>query len=397
MAEIVVAITGENANGILECQSQRFLDLMRTMGLEGRLLRMGDPDFIVQLHQALQDGIRFAWGYAGVGAGLAGDGRSIWDIAKVPFISVLADAPYIRPSNHNVPSRYVVNGYIYREWLDLQQDQVGSRQISALLPMGVLPNASRALVPWSRRPRRMLFVKTGDDPDRQRAFWDRWPAPLRAVLHECADVLAARSPGPIAPVVQACLAAHSLLLDGNKGILFGVLHEVDTYIRALRATVMARALLQLPVDIVGGGWDHVRNEPGRARFHAPIPAGELEAAYADTQILVNVTPNFASGAHERVVRGFAAGCCVVSDDNDFSRSAFQQFPAYRGVEWHQPDLADRLASAYADQDASDAALEQARCYVEQRYDPAAFVIRMAELADIARMAPVFSGYQLEAA
>jgi hypothetical protein len=243
----------------------------------------------------------------------------------------------------------------------------------------------------------MLFVKTGADPARQRALWDSWPARLRPVLHECADALAARSPGPIAPVLQSCLQAHSLVLEGARPMLFGVLHELDTYIRALRATTMARALLPLPVDIVGDGWDHILDEPGRARFYPSNPAASLDPLYADTQILVNSTPNFASGVHERVLRGFAAGCCVVSDNNEFARTQLQRSPVYCGLEWQHRDLPDRLAAIFEQLEADDDALEDAWTYVEDRYDPAVFITRMSELAQLARMKPVFDPYALDAA
>lgn len=397
MANIVVAIVGENANGILECQSERFLRLMAGMDLDGRLLNVFDPEFGTKLHAALSGGVLFAWGYAGVGARLALGGRNIWDEAKIPFISVLADAPYIKPGNHHVDSPWVVNGYIYREWLELQEAYFRSPQVSTLLPMGVLPNPGRQTVPWAKRPRRMLFVKTGADPAAQRAAWEDWPARLRPVLHECADALAYRSPGPIAPVLRSCLEAHSLVLDGARPMLFGLLHELDTYIRALRATTMARALMQLPAEIVGDGWDHIKDEPGRARFRRSIPATALDAVYANTQILVNVTPNFASGAHERVLRGFAAGCCIVSDNNDFARTHLERSPVYGGVEWQQPDLADRLAAAFESLDADEDALDDAAAYIEQQYDPAVFITRMKELAQLARMKPVFDGYALDAA
>jgi hypothetical protein len=397
MANIVVAIVGENANGILECQSERFLRLAACMGFEGRLLNVFDPEIGNKLHAALSEGVLFAWGYAGVGGRLSVGGRNIWDAAEVPFISVLADAPYIMPGNHHVDSPWVVNGYIYREWLELQERHFRSPQVSALLPMGVLPNPARQEVPWSKRPRRMVFIKTGADPVTQRARWDAWPARLRPVLHECADALAARSPGPIAPVLESCLQAHSLVLDGARPMLFGVLHELDSYIRALRATTMARALLDLPVDIIGDGWDHVRDEGGRARFHPAIPASALDPLYAQTQIVVNVTPNFASGAHERVLRGFAAGSCVLSDNNEFARARLRRSPAYVGIEWQDPDLTDRVAACYHELAIEEDALEDAWTYIEQRYDPAQFVTRMAELAQLARMEPVFSGYALNAA
>uniref|UniRef100_UPI0018C873CB hypothetical protein n=1 Tax=Streptobacillus moniliformis TaxID=34105 RepID=UPI0018C873CB len=71
---------------------------------------------------------------------------------------------------------------------------------------------------------------------------------------------------------------------------------------------MVRALLDLPVDIVGRGWDHLAAPGCRARFHDAIDADRLPGLYANTQYLLNTMPNFSSGTHERVLNGFAARC-----------------------------------------------------------------------------------------
>jgi len=393
MASNVVAIVGENANGILDVQSQRFLDLLPA-GLTGHLLRLSDPRFLTRLDALMQDGIRFAWGYAGVGARLAVGGRNVWEAAEVPFISVLADAPFIMPANHHVRSAWVVNGYIYREWLDLQRAQFHAPQVSALLPLGVIPNPAAHTTPWSRRPHRMVFVKGGADPARQRAHWAAWPPALRAVLHDCAGVLATQGTGPILPTVQACLSAHSLVLDGRKQLLFGLLHELDTYIRTLRATTVARALPP-GATIIGDGWGHL--PPGRARILPAIGAAGLDALYAGTQILVNVTPNLGSGAHERVLRGFAARACVASDSNDHARAYLHALPSFHGFDWHGPDLPDRLAALFHDPTPYDGRLDAAQGWVGQHHSPAAFLDGMADLAALARMQGVMSGYALDAA
>ena len=60
MAHTVLAFVGENANGILDCQSQRFLALLEPLGFKGRTLRFSNPDFIAQLDDALGAGIAFA-------------------------------------------------------------------------------------------------------------------------------------------------------------------------------------------------------------------------------------------------------------------------------------------------------------------------------------------------
>ena len=394
MANNVVAIIGENANGILDVQSQRFLALLPA-GLTGHVLRLADPEFPTRLDALLRAGIHFAWGYAGVGARLEVRGCNLWDAMEVPFISVLADAPYIMPANHHVRSAWVVNGYIYREWLDLQRAHFRAPQVSALLSQGVIPNPDARAVPWSRRTRRMVFVKGGADPAGQRARWAGWPGSLRGVLHDAADALAGQGTGPILPTVQACLAAHGLALDGRKQLLFGLLHELDTYIRSRRANAVARALVPLGADIIGDGWGHL--PPGRARVLPAMDASGLDALYADTQILVNVTPNFGSGAHERVLRGFAARACVASDDNGHTRAHLQTLPSYHGFDWHAPDLADRLAALFHDPAPYDDRLDDAQHWVERHHSPAAFLDGMAALADMARMQGVMSAYALDAA
>lgn len=396
MTRNVIAIVGENANSILERQSRRFMDRLAPQGLVGHVLSVHASDFESTLALILSGGVSFAWGYAGVGSRLTIDGRNLWQATGVPFVSALFDPPYMMPRNHDVASDYVVNAYAYRDWLDIQRTTVRSAQVSALLPTSVLPNPD-ARAPWRQRGRRMVFVKSGGDPVAQRNRWHRWPATLCAVLNDCADSLATKGTGPICPDVDSVLRAHSLVLDGAKPLLFGLLHELDTYLRNLRGTAIATALLPLPVDIVGSGWGHINCDEGRARVHPPIDAGALEALYADTQILVNANPNFATGTHERVLRGFASRCRIVSDNNDHARQHLLALPSYAGVEWNDPDLADRLAEIFHDDTPFDDRLDAAQAYVEAKHPPDALVDGMRRLADIVRLTRTMACYGLEAA
>ena len=79
MAQTVIAFVGENANGILDTQTRRFAEHLPMLGLEGRVLSLGDPDFVDGLQRAVGDGVAFAWAYAGVGARREGEGRNLGD------------------------------------------------------------------------------------------------------------------------------------------------------------------------------------------------------------------------------------------------------------------------------------------------------------------------------
>jgi hypothetical protein len=395
----VVAFTGDNLNDILAVQSARFMELLRPFGYVGHVLDLRAPDTSQRLTELVIEGIAFAWGYAGVGARLGSGNQNFWASIKVPFVSVLADPPFWMARNHQVPSNWVVNGYVYKDWLNFQKKYIRSPQISSLLPMGVLPNPDRASIPWERRPVAMAYVKTGSDPKKLMAAWERLPARLNKALREAAAILTDQPTGDLVTVATATFRAVGLHIEENRAMLFGMLNEVDLYIRAVRATRVARALLPLPVEIYGGGWEYLCQEieGARAVFRPAFHASELDLLFARSRWLVNSTPNFSTGAHERVLRGFAAGCAVASDLNDYARSNLSHLPAFCGFEWNGPGLTDQIAEALACKSLNQSALDQGTQFVEQHFSPLAFMRSVAELADAARANEAFAEFSPEAA
>ncbi|HZS82277.1 MAG TPA: hypothetical protein VFA50_05370 [Stellaceae bacterium] len=379
----IAAIVGQNENGILAYQSQAFMDLLRPFGFVGHVVDLARPGWQEVLNQAVQGGLVFAWGYAGIGSGIKVGDRNLWDALDVGYVAVHADTPCAMPSNHFVKARRVANGYVFRDWLGMHRRFLRSPQITGMLPMGVIPNRWRDKVPWAKREHRMVFLKTGADPEARRAKWAGWGTRLQAALEDAAAQLCRRGTGDITATALASLEANGLFIEERKDLLFGLLLELDQYVRAVRATTMARALRDIPALIIGAGWEHVSAEAGRARFLPAAPADGIDELYANCQWLVNTTPNFSSGTHERVLRGFAAKSCVVSDDNDFTRERLHGLPSYRGVEWHAPDLAERLAAIYHDPSPfDDVLLQPALSYVEREHDPLAFMKAVMELAEV---------------
>ncbi|WP_458093548.1 hypothetical protein [Roseomonas sp. WA12] len=384
MAANVIAFVGENENGILADFSRAVMEPLAPMGLRGHVIDLHAPGWSDALQPLAREGIAFAWGAAGIGARLDIGGDNLWEMLQVPFISAMADTPCQLPVNHRVASSWVANGYMFRDWLEVQRRLIRSPQISALLPHGVLPNPHRGLLPWSRRPHRMVFVKTGEDPARRRAAWEGWPRALRAVLLDAAEVAARRPTGDITGLVLDAALARGLHLEERLEILFALTLEVDLHTRALRATAFARALLPLGATIIGRGWDHLDRTGARATLRAGVPAAELSRIYAETQFLVSTNPNFSHGVHERVPNGFAARACVVSDDNDFTRDRFVGLPSFFGLDWTSPDLGERIAALFHDltdyAPLTDSALEVA----ERDFGVDGFLGGMIDLADLVR-------------
>jgi hypothetical protein len=380
----VVAFVGENENGILRMWSHEFMALLAPAGYRGHVVELNDPNWVAHFSAIAAQGIAFGWGCAGIGARLDNAGQNLWDVLKTPFISVLADHPSQMPRNHWVASRWVANGYFFAEHLAYQREHIRSPQLSLRLPIGVLPNPLRDAVPWSRREHRMVYVKTGENP---RAFHDRWatwPRRLRAVLENASAEALKRDTGDIGPIVAAAFEAEGISVDGRVAYLNAAFTQVDHYVRSVHSTWMVEVLGRLPALIIGRGWDHVDKANARARFQPAVDATALKGLYASSQIVVNTTPNFGSGLHERVSDGFAARTVVVSDRNDYARRALDPLPSYRGYSWSDPGWREQVAAMHDDRTDFGELTQPALDFVERAFDPVAFMESLVETARLLR-------------
>ncbi len=389
----VVAFVGENENGILRHLSNGLMGLIKPLGYDGHIIELGDPEWPSQLDLLVKQGITMAWGHAGVGARLEVDRKNFWELVKVPFVSVLADPPCWQPRNHAINSRYVANAYLYREWLSVQQRFIRSSQLSALVQGGLVPNPLSESMPWRSRPRRMVLIKTGGDPATRRETWAGTPRRMRAVLEDAAAVSLSRGTADVTDVVLDAMAANQVSYEARTDILFGLMAEVDRYVRDKRSTALVTALLDIPADIYGRGWDHVSHRTTRARFHPAFDASELPTLYAETQFMLNTTPNFSSGVHERVAYGLDARCCVISDENDFMREKFADIPTYFPIDPADPCLSGHLATLYNDPTDYTRLAEPASKFAAQAFDGVHYMKSLLELADEIRTGEQFADFQ----
>lgn len=383
----VVAIVGENGNEFLAAQSASFMEYLRPHGFAVHVVDLRRPDAGGLLERLAGEGIAFGWGFAGVGCRLESNGTNLWNLLKRPFVSVLADPPFAKPINHHVDSRYVINGYVYHDWLQFQKRYIGSSQISSIVRMGILPNPDRDLIPCEKRPIRMAFVKNAGDPEQRRANWKVLPTRLREAMEDAAEVILRQGTGDIVGPATEVFDSAGLYIEQRRELLFFLLQELDVYVREARATAVARALLPLPAEIYGSGWDHLMPEAegARAVVRPGFHAAHLDSFYAKCHWLVNTTPNFTSGAHERVLSGFAAGCAVVSDINNYARTTLSELPSFRGLIWNADNLTDQLADTLADRTFVHEATAPAADFVEREFDPRGFVRSIIDLAAVAEL------------
>ncbi len=356
-----MAFIGQDEHGTLRDDVERFHVQVLTNGLIGHVIDISDPAWPQQLERIGNEGIFFAWAFAGVGAALTHlNGENYWEAICVPFISVFDDNPAQNPKNHKIPARYVVNSYTVKDWLDIQRQIIRSPQIATLLPSWAASNPYRNNTPWKDRAHHIVFLKNGGDPDARRREWSYWPRQLRTILEETAEQALHQTTGDLMPLFLSCLDAHGVDLSEGHHILFGMFNEIDWYIRLARLTKMARALCRVDATIIGARWEHIDKTGAKASFHPGINGREKRELFANSKFIVNTSPNNSLGAHERVLLGFGSKACVVSDSNDYSRALFSGCPTFFGFDWADPDWEEKVVSH----------LESGKTFDDEAFQPA---------------------------
>lgn len=377
----IVAFVGQNENNILRQFSLDFMSFLDPARFSTHVINLYDPDWITQFGRLSDEGIAMAWSHAGIAALLENNNEIIWDTLKIPFVSVLADPPSWCVRNHFIRSRYVANAYVFSEWLQVQNRFIKSPQLSTLIPhLGITPNTKRDAIPWRDRPQRMVMIKTGGNPEQRRQSWKNLPARWRNVMEDASSVAVNLPTGDITDIFVNACASHNLSTEHRVEIFHGLLHELDLYVREYRMNVVVRALLDLPVNIYGRGWDHLAPLATQAKFHSAFDATHLSSVYASTQFLLNTSPNIASNFHERVGQGLDSRCVVVSDQNSFTRENLKHIPTFYGFDTTDPTLADQFHTLYHSQKDYTAETQVGVDYIAHNFNCAKFMESLLEIA-----------------
>ncbi len=167
----------------------------------------------------------------------------------------------------------------------------------------------------------VLFMGTYDRPDKIYEMVDLSPEPLRSYMKELIEM---RIEDPILPMEEGfgqLLKTHGEDLPDDKFSLFmNAMYSVDAYIRDYfrKAAVDELVRAKIPVRLVGEGWEKYEscNEAYVTREKAVVFGLSFEKiAHAD--VLLNVSPFFNHGAHDRIFAGMANHCTVLTDRNPY--------------------------------------------------------------------------------
>lgn len=315
-SETIAFLVGESAHRVLHYMTAEWAAALESLGQPTVIIDVAGPHGLDLLGNYLdRERPRAICAFGGVGSDLRVDGRSLYEVIGVPYVALLFDHPAYFPERHAEASRF--QAYLFSDPDHLEASR-------ALSPAGALRGRFRfgcapptvAPRPLDRRDIPLLLAKNGGDPETVRRYWNGFPPAFRRVCDDVLDLALWSTDEPIWGRVQRRIADDGLLAGFERTPGFtSMVMSLDTYIRRMRATRLAQALLRFDALIVGGDWAHLDRTHARATFRPGCELPELLALMDRSRIVANLHPNNRYVPHERLIYGMQRECIVLSESS----------------------------------------------------------------------------------
>lgn len=193
-----------------------------------------------------------------------------------------------------------------------------------MLPLG----ATKALYDGEKAPAdKVLFMGTYDKPEAVYELVTAAPEPLQTFMKK---LIEKRLEDPNLPMEEAFknyLKEEDMELDdANFSLFMNAMYPVDAYVRDYFRKAALDELLKkkIPVLVVGEGWE--KYEPSNEEYLTREKSVPFEFSFekiAKEQLMLNVSPIFNRGLHDRVLAGMANKTVVLTDENPYLRAHFK--------------------------------------------------------------------------
>jgi len=352
----IIGLTYLHANQALATVTDYWCDNFSRLGHETISLDLNAPDGGKRLQELLSGGdVEFCFGQQGVGSRLTIGDESVWTHFRTPFLGMHADNPSCNIYNHFCDSPYVANLYQFECLFDIQKRYVKNAQFNDHIPYEIDWMGANNLMPFARRPLRIVFMKSGKSPAPYADNLNQVKPPLREALWAAVEKAWRDENLVICDLLAEAFKACGLDRAQYWNEFWGFADWIDNYIRCKRAADLVEWLKFQPgAVIVGDGWDFIDKTGAKAIFKPSVPALEARTLYEQAQYLCNTSPYGSNIIHERIYLGLGTLCYVLTDTNAWWDRHFAAIPSLCRFRWGE-DWRARLEAALNDPQAGEKA------------------------------------------
>lgn len=297
--------------------------------------------------------IDFAVTWLGLAQGLAGavegskEPRNVFEHYGVPLVKVHGDLPAYYIDFHRDIPRNSVNLYQAEEFSRFRRRWLSdARALTALLPPMPMVPMDRAAVDLTKRRRgKLFFVKNGNSPRELEEVWaTRLAAGIGKIMLSMARDLvnqALNRPIDLGDWVATYLESIGIEPEVSPRLVWFYAAQLDDYLRRVKSTMIAEALLDFPIVVQGAFWDHVDFTGRRAQHYEGSDVFKSQTIHSDQLGVIDMAANVDSWPHDRVQRAAGSYALAITNRQGWFTDSFPEFIDLM-YEFDPRSIADRV-------------------------------------------------------
>jgi len=395
--QVVLVISGHGANAAIRGLMEDYAVALESAGSSVVHITTEPAEVQYGLDLIKQGGVKFALTWLGILQNLQADrerdGRAgnAFDAFGVPLVKLQGDLPaYFEVRHWDVP-RNTINLYQAEEFVRYRRRWLpGATALTSLLPpMPMAPMDRDGVDLATRRRGKLFFLKNGNSPAGLRDLWrTRLPsstAELLVVLAQEIERVGTKArPFHIGDFVADFLLENHAIFDPPSQLIAFLSAQMDDYLRRVKSTMIAEAILDLPVVVQGNFWSHVDFTGKRAQLVEGQDVDASQPIVKHQLGVIDMSANVDTWPHDRVQRAAGSFALVLTNRQGWLS---QHFPGFDELMFDfEPDLIrERIHDAIAH---PGRYIEQALEFglrFREVYPREAFSTRVNELVDLAKL------------
>lgn len=320
-------LVGDNDYATEQHFAQALAAALERLGFSTRLFWVGEGHFFHALHEMMKEPPDWSCSFSDISL----EGKPLGSLWTIPHLSWFADPPIY--FLHQLTAAHGWSCCVDEKDLAFVRSLGFERSF-------FLPHAAEISCKTEvdqERPFDCVFFGSCIDYE---ALETAWPARDKELLLEACRLV-------LSP--QSLSIAEVLISLGVGAADFARLHdEVDRYTRGKDRVELIRSIKGARTHIWGkGSWSkYFPSHP----VHPPIAFKECLKVMQQSKVVLNSSPRFKAGAHERVFYALMCGAAPMTARNGFVEAHVPETFTYRSGEWEAPDLSSWKQRAMAGQE-----------------------------------------------
>jgi len=318
----------------------------QTLGLQTVVIDLLSPNAISELQRVFQEGnLLFALGFNAIGQELQFQGRSIYDVLKLPYFAFFVDHPIYQDARLRYSFEYQLVSFVDRDHLDFVKSYYPPRKYMVFIPHGgsVDPTIRSNPIPIQKRSIPILFAGSYNDPDTYLQSINASNDALEQI-RSIADIMLADESVTVDRAIT--IYCRSLGMEPSPNHI-PLMQVADMYFRMEKRKRIIMSLSELPLTVFGNGWTQMKIGSKALKLLPAKSFSEILQLMGDSQIFLSIAPMHRRGTHERTFCAMLSGAVCASDKSEYMEQHFLNGQEYIGYRAHDP-LPDMLASLLDD-------------------------------------------------